>query len=375
MIETRVRGNVAEVRAGARWLRDTLGRGLGEASDLTTAAHRQAAREWSGLSAEAYAHLTTRTVGLLDDQVRRIDRAAAAWEAYAAELEQVLGRMASLRSEAVAGGLAVTGTVIHPPVPGPNIGPSFGPDPEVLYDRLARAVAETAAGLAEWIATHLGAAAHDAQENGGTRAVVEFLQASALPFQRGVGLFLARECLTGASDWLGDLAEQHHGSAEDLRSAHRSGNPARRVLGQAPETPGRIHALTEAAETAATSAKVLRYAPRLLGPVGLVTDGYFAYQDLQAGTSPGEVVVSNVASYAAEAGVAAAVAGSTLSTPVVVTAVAAGAVGVGVSWGVAKGWEALPDEATDTVDDALVDAYDASTNLAQDGWKKVSGWQ
>lgn len=367
MIETRVRGNVAEVRAGARWLRDTLGRGVAEAGDLTAAAHRHAAREWSGLSAEAYADLTTRTVGLLDDQARRIDRAAGTWEQYAAELEHALARMADLRSEAVAGGLVVTGTVIHPPV-------EPDPDPVLLYDRLARAVAETVAALAEWIATHLGAAADAAQERGGTDALVGFLEAHAVSFRTDLGLFLAQQCLTGSSDWLADLSGRRRLASEDLRTAHRSGNPARRAHGEAPETPGRIHALNETAETAATGAKVLRYGARFVGPLGLAVDGYFAYRDLQAGKSPGEIVAKTAATYAVEAGVVAAAAAGTLSTPVVLTGIAAGAAGAGAAWGAEKGWEALPEGATHAVDDALVDAYDATTDLAEDGWKKVSGW-
>ncbi len=150
------------------------------------------------------------------------------------------------------------------------------------------------------------------------------------------------------------------GEAEDLRKARRSGNPARRALGNAPETAGRIRDLLE-------ESKWLGRGGRALGPVGIAYD---AYRGLESDKPAGGVL-------AAEAGAGAAallVATAPVSVPTVVVVGGAVVAGAGAAWAATEGWDALPDGFTDPVDDFVGGAWDGTKDLAGDGWTEVKSW-
>lgn len=105
MIDTEVRGSVAQVEAGATWLREGLRAAVDDAAAQTAQARRTAQSEWHGLSGNAYATFAEKMVDLGDDHVKRVGRAAAALDAYASHLQGVQDRMGALRSEARGGGL------------------------------------------------------------------------------------------------------------------------------------------------------------------------------------------------------------------------------------------------------------------------------
>lgn len=394
MIETRVPGDVASVRAAGRWLSGSLKPAVASAADHVTGARRTATSEWHGLAGNSYATFAGRLVTLSDDHETRVADAATAVEDYAVHLESVFERMRDLRGEAAAGGLTVSGTRIQPPAPAeavPALPAEATPaqadthaaamrahdaavDKVVLYNALVDDVEREYQRHTDWIDSHLGPAATAAEEDGGVNALVAQLQESWGPFLTGAGLEFADGKLAKKfRALLRDVAVNKRRAAA-LRRARRSGHPGRRAEGRAPDAKTRIRGYDEAADKALDHAKYLKLGGRLLGPVGVVVDGYFGYQEIQEGGSPGGVVLSSAGGALAAAGTVALIATAPVSVPVLATAVTAGVVAVGVSWAVSEGWDALPDGFTDTVDDAVTDAWDAGTDAVSDGWDEVTSW-
>ena len=392
MIDTEVRGSVAQVEAAAAWLRESLRAGVDDAATQTAQARRTAQSEWHGLSGNAYASFAGKLVDLSDDHVKRVGRAADSFDAFAGHLQGVQDRMGGFRGEARGGGLTVSGFVIQAPpavpaLPGlavdatPDEARAWQSDKQAhdaglarieLYDRLLGDVQAEFTRHADWIDANLGPAATAAEDDGGVSDLVAQLQKSWGQFLAGAGVQFWEGTLAKKAGRALDLAAENQRKADDLRRARRSGNPARAAEGNAPGARERVRDYARNADDLAEQAKWLRLGGKFLGPLGLVADGYFGYQEIQDGGSPTGVVLSSVAGTVAAVGVV-AIAG-TVGAPVLATAAAAGLVAVGVGWAVGEGWDALPDEFTNSVDDAVGDAADAVGDTLSDGWDEVSSW-
>lgn len=371
MIETRIEGSTASVEGAARWLRRSLEAGLEDASDRVVEA-RRAAGDWEGEAGTAYAAYAADIVTVTDAHVDRVGQAAGLLDDYAVRLRTAQDRMRDLRDEATAGGLVVVGTVIQPPadaVPPPVVMGPISPaqsdriaadqaayDAQVakirLYDRIATDVAAEWQLFTDWVDTHLTTTTEEL-EAPDVSALESLVRENAGNLARAFGLEYGKRRL-------GDKAAALTDEADDLRAARRSGNPARRALGEAPDTPGRIDDLRGKAD-------LLGKGSRLLGPVGTVIDTVDA---LESDSPAGGLL-------AAGAGLgttALVIATAPVSVPGIVVVAGAVAVGAGATWLVTEGWDALPDDVTEPIDDFVEDRWDDTKDAVSDGWEAVTGW-
>ncbi len=372
MIETEVKGSTTSLDSAATWLRDSLRTQVDNASSDVVAAKRTAERHWEGRSGTAYVGYAKDIIRVSDAHVDRIETAAGKIEAYSARLKQAQDRMKALRDEARGGGLSVVGTVISTPpdAVAPTPPALDAPDDDMtrfnddmgtfqaavdkieLYNRILGDVELEWSNFVEWVESNLEPAA-EALEAPDVDKLATFVRENVGNLGIAFGLTLGERSLLNKTDAL-------RAQAKELRDARRSGNPARRARGNAPDAPGRIRDLNRYADWAGRGG-------RILGPVGAAWDTYQALE----GESPGGGLVA----VAAGAGVTALViATAPVSVPTVVVVAGAVAVGAGVSWAVTEGWDALPDDFTEPVDDWVGDRWDDTKDLASDGWDTVTGW-
>ena len=374
-IETRVDGSPASVNAAGLWLRESAKKALADAGDDVVSARSHAMSGFEGRSGEAYVEADRAILTQVDGHADRLGEAAAVFEAYGARLRQMQDRMAEIRGAATAGGLSVSGTVIHAPPPAVAPPSLYGPVTEEqrashergvdayhaaagkveLYNRLAGDVQLESTSFTDWVDTHVTLLV-ETFDVPAVEALLGVVTDNLASFTIGFSTETGQRALSRISDRL-------QGEAEDLRSARRSGNPARRALGEAPETPGRIADLME-------SSKWLSRGGKLLGPAGVVIDSYGALE----GDKPGGGLIAVAAGTAATAGVIAYVAAAPVTVPTTLVIAGGVAVGIGVSWAVNEGWDALPDSITDPVDDFVDGAWEGGKDLASDGWNEVKSW-
>jgi hypothetical protein len=384
VIDTHVDGDVSAVRTGATWLRDTLKKNLGDAADDAVAARRQSTRDWEGRDQAAYHDFTGTLAKAMDDHKARAGRAAQAYDDYAGRLHRIQHRMGQLRDNARDGGLVVAGETIQQPpdaVAVPDLPAGSTPeesqahhdkmkvhDAQVakidLYQQLADDVTNAWDDFQDYCDSDLTAAQKDAEEGDDIDALRTFVEKNGLNVIAGASVAFFDGSLERR-------AEEYVARADELRRARRSGNPARRARGRAPDAGERIRGWRNAARGMARWAKVL-------GVVGVAVDVGFGVWDVAHGGSPGRATVTTAASIAggalAVAGVVAVAGLLTVSAPVWVTAAAAAGAAALVGYGAGKAWDALPDSFTDGVDDAMSDAWDGATDAVGDGWHAVTGW-
>ncbi|WP_370289411.1 hypothetical protein [Nocardioides sp.] len=371
--DTSVEGSPESVRSAATWLRDSLGAALGSGGDDVAAA--RSASGFDGQAGEAYRSYTATIVGHLDDSSDDVDRAAGLLDSYATRLGEHRRTLAGIRDSARQAELTVVGTVVlEPPAAAAVAALPAGATQEqqTQYDRDMAAHAEAAAKItayddlasrasteresfADWIQTNLVARTSEF-----TNVLLDRFWGY---LQENAGNLLLATGLEKGTDLLEKRAKGLADEAEDLRSARRSGNPARRALGLDPETPGRISDLLE-------ESRWLGRGGKLLGPVGTAYD---SYQALESDEPAGGLVAAGVG-MAATAGTIAYIAGAPVTVPATVAIVAGVAVGAGASWLVSEGWDALPDGFTDAADDAVKDVWDGAKDLASGGVDMVKGW-
>lgn len=372
-IETKVEGSTASVDRVASWLRQSLKARVDDASEDVLAAKRLADRSWLGDSGDAYAGYAKDIVSVTDEHVRRIERAAGKFDAYSARLQRIQTRMAELRGDARAGGLTVAGTTVQQPDPAVDPGVLIGePTPQQadqhaqrvaayrvqlqkvqLYNRIAGDVEDESTRFVEWVDAHL-APADKALEAPAVEKMIAFLQENAGNLGISYSLTYGERAMQRKA---AALAEE----ATDLRRARRSGNPARRALGNHPDTPGRIRDLR-------TTATWFGRGGRLLGPLGTGIELWGALES----DSPGGGAAAAGLGIAATAAV---IATAPVSVPTAAVVAGAVVIGAGVTWGANKVWEdVLPDDFTEPIDDAVGEAWDDTKDFASDAWDEVTGW-
>lgn len=372
MIETRVKGSAASVDSAASWLRDSLKTRVDDASEDVIAAKRKAERHWEGRAGAAYIGYAKEIITLTDAHVERIETAAGKVEAYSARLRQAKDRMQALRDEARGGGLDVVDTIIQAPAdavaPGrpaldatdretQRFAHELGAfqaqvDKVELYDRILADGEREWSSFVEWIDSHLRSVPQtlEAPE---VDDLVDIVRENAGKQGIAFGLTYGNRSLLNKS---ASLTE----ASSELRGAKRSGNPARRARGRAPDVPDRIKALDKYADWAGKGGKVL-------GPAGWAWDTYQALED----ESPGGALLGA----AAGTFVTAAIIGSAPAVvPTVVVVAGAVALGVGASYFSTELWDALPDDFTEPVDEWVGEQWDDTKDVAAEGWKTVKGW-
>lgn len=287
---------------------------------------------------QAYVDYDKTVVVQVDDHAERVGQAATVLEAYAARLQTMKDRMEAFRASARAGGLTVSGKVIHSPpdaVAPPALTGPVTQEQQAACDRGVDAFHEAAGKIALY-----NQIAHDTEleqvtftdaVDANVTAVVDTFDAPAVDklvsvvtdnlanFTTGFATEAGQRLLRNISNGLKD-------QADDLRGARRSGNPARRALGEAPETPGRMADLMEQSEWIGRGGK-------LLGPLGIGIDSCSALQS----DHPGGGLLAVGAGAAATAGTIGLIATAPVSVPAVVVVGAGVAVGVGVTCGVNEG--------------------------------------
>lgn len=372
MIETRVEGSPAGIDSAAAWLRDSLRTRVDQAGEKVLSARRTAERQWEGEAGAAYAEYAGDIVRVTDEHVNRISRAADKFDAYSARLRQVQERMAGLRGEAAAGGLTVAGTVIQEPAPAvPYLVPTGDLSPQQtrqvdaaraqheaqvakveLYNRLLTEVEDEWTRFTAWVDAHLSPAS-EALEAPRVEQLVALVRENAGNLAINLALTHGERSLSRKSRSL--LAE-----AKDLRRARRSGNPARRALGNAPDAPGRIRSLTSQSE-------LLGRGGRVLGPAGAGLEVWNALES----DDPGGGLLAAGAGIGAGALILATAPASVPTLLLVGAAVGVGFVATELTDEV---WDRLPDGFTEPVDDWVGDRWDDAKDVASDGWDTVKGW-
>lgn len=372
MIETEVEGSPAAVDRAAAWLRDSLRARVDDASENVIRAKRIAGGEWLGESGDAYVGYAKDIVKVTDAHVERVQRAAGKFDSYSSRLRRIQDRMLGLRAEARGGGLTVNGTIIEPPAAATAPRPPTGDltpaqsdqyDSDIaafndqvdkinLYNRISGDVEDEWDSFVDWIDANLSPVAK-ALDEPAVDKLMSFVQENA-------GNLAISYALTHGERSLQKRSTKLLALAEELRSARRSGHPARRSRGNAPDAPDKIRDWK-------SRARLFGRGSKLLGPLGA---GIEVWSALESDSPGGGLVAAGVG-----VGLGALViATAPVTVPTALAVAGAVAVGAGATWLVSDGWDALPDDWTEPVDDWVGDRWDDTKDTASDAWDTVTGW-
>ena len=114
-IETKVEGNPDQITSLASWLTSSLEPAVSTSGDKLSSAKKDLGSEWQGQTAEAIVSWLADAVGASDSLSTRITDIATALTTYASILSSVRTEAECVRSDATAGGLVVSGTVVQEP--------------------------------------------------------------------------------------------------------------------------------------------------------------------------------------------------------------------------------------------------------------------
>lgn len=114
-IETKVEGNPDQITSLANWLTSSLEPVVSTSGDKLSSAKKDLGSEWQGETAEAIVSWLADAVGASDSLSTRITDIATALTTYASILSSVRTEAECVRSDATAGGLVVSGTVVQEP--------------------------------------------------------------------------------------------------------------------------------------------------------------------------------------------------------------------------------------------------------------------
>lgn len=114
-IETKVEGNPDQITSLASWLTSSLEPAVSTSGDKLSSAKKDLGSEWQGQTAEAIVSWLADAVSASDSLSTRITDIATAFTTYASILSSVRAEAECVRSDATAGGLVVSGTVVEEP--------------------------------------------------------------------------------------------------------------------------------------------------------------------------------------------------------------------------------------------------------------------
>lgn len=409
-VDTEVEGSPQALLSAGAFLTGTLAPGATAMDDAVHGQRGQVAAAWEGDAAEG---LRGR-LGTLSQGAGTLSTAVAAagreLETLGAVLESVQADMAGARSQAAAGGLTVSGTVIQgpgaPPPSVPALPPDHTPAERRAYDDGVAAINAYNTAAATWETVV------EIVESAKERWRTAVTNATAV-WERNAGNLagVAATLLTAGASAASMATVAYN--ARLLRGYHleSAASYARHLDELAPggrvtTTRGHYYDLLESStrhlDDAARLADDIRgpRVPASLGRglfvVGLAATAYGIYDDIQQGESPTQAAVSNGVGMAASMGAGALIGASVGSViPVggtivggVVGAVGGAVVGIIASGAVDSMWEngvdslgdvgtAIGDgwdEMVDTVGDAgeiVGDAAGAVGGAVSDAWNSI----
>lgn len=385
--DTDLPGDPASISAVASWLRDAVAAGSTAYADAVFAARSRASSAWTSEASTGFQRRLT-TLGTSSDGLATAAGALATEvDALAAALDSAQAQMAEARATAAAGGLAVTGTVIHGPGAAP---PSVAalpadatPAEADVHQRAVAAVESYNATVAAWSAAV--ATADDADQ--GWREAVDRFTATWQAKGDDVSSLL-QDLFTSAAEvgiqvrisrWFRDASETFkHEAAMWRRIASSYIDADGRFTGTNPDDY--YDALRRADDFDAKAGDAARGAElegsRLATKVGkgffvlgVAATGWGIYQDMQDGESAAQATASNAGGFLAGVGAGAAVGaavGSIVPGPgtavgAVVGAVVGTGVGIVTSGAIDSMWENGVDSVGD-VGDAVADGWGELTD-------------
>lgn len=370
-LDTSFEADEAGIRALGSWMRGSVTDALAVSTSALTFA-REDRGAWSGPSADAFRSRMTSVLSSSDDGVTATGQAASGLERFADAIAGLRARVGQVRERAAGSGLALTPTSIVRPAEPASLPPTPD-DTATPAEARAYADARTARDVAVSKQTAFSEASADMS------AVRADLQSAVVDLDRAVadvrGLLIpAIDFITGAG--LGILFDK---GAVAMRGQATGMLQDAAKLRAATVRPGAALAprlfyddLDRAGQLVAGSKSVTDDAARLVRAgkaagwiVGGVLAGVSIYQDMEAGESTAQAVVSNGGGFVASVGAGAAV-GAALGTIVpgpgnvigaVAGAVVGGAVGIVTSGAIdsffENGWDvgtALSNGVSDLAD-------------------------
>ncbi len=118
-LDTEIKGDPASIRHASSWLRDTLAPALDKSVDALNDARKTATADWQGATSTAFAGAMSRGVSEVDPIHAGVQKVAGCFDDFAGSLQSCQSRMESIRGEARAADLTVSGFVIQDPGAGP----------------------------------------------------------------------------------------------------------------------------------------------------------------------------------------------------------------------------------------------------------------
>ncbi|WP_121254521.1 hypothetical protein [Nocardioides ferulae] len=361
-IDTEISGQPTSIEGAADWLRDSLAKELGDASDAFNQSRRDATASWDGSGGSQFSTTMGRGRDATEDLEEAAKKMATDLDEFAEKLRSCQEDMRAVRADARGAGLTVSGFVIQDPGAGPSRPPDHfvGTESEVeahnqrvaaynahqelvrAYNRASREAARVDRAYAT--ACRQLQDRYSVGEHAAWLVTMGEILGDGAAAAAAAGLAMNQSKLRGRA---GDLLDEAQRAIDDLQ-AHPERYVKRkwfffRTLDEARLEADRLAIqgkIDEAQDLldrsrALDDAKLPKYlgrAGKLLGPIGL---GLGIYNDYQEGESDVQIAVSQGGSFlagaAAGAGIGAAV-GSVV--PVAGTAVGA-AVGTVVGAGVA----------------------------------------
>jgi hypothetical protein len=401
-LETAIDGSPASIRSVSTWLRKDFG---AASDDLATSVFRQRSRAASDWQGEAGTAFQTRAGALADagDVLRGTTGSIAGrLDTLAQALQQAQADMETVRSDARAGGLTVSGTVVHDPGPAPpeagTLAADATPAESQRWHDADRKVREHNAKVEAW--NHANERAQAV-----FKAWAQALTDSASAWQeyddKLVGV--SADFLTSAAEIaliaktvpiLVRQSEEYLTQAAQLRAhANALVSPDGTVVDQQrfyqllDEADDLEHMRAPAAYGDAVRFELPKGVGRALGILGVAATGYGIYDDIQSGESPAQATVSNVAAFGTSIAAGAyigGVVGTAIPVPVLgtVTGVVVGAavgtvVGAFTSGVIDGAWENGLDSLGDAGDavmdgvDEVADTGKAIGGLAEDAWNAI----
>jgi hypothetical protein len=126
-IETEIKGSPASITKLATWISDELAPSLDDAADAMVTSRRSADGDWLGETGTAFVGAMGRGATQVDEGHTMTKGVGTTISEYASTLTGLQSRMSTIRDDARASGLTVSGYVIEDPGPGPA---DPGPPPE-----------------------------------------------------------------------------------------------------------------------------------------------------------------------------------------------------------------------------------------------------
>ncbi len=409
--ETDIAGSPSSIAAIGTWLEGTFANGASELADDVYRAHSQAGSAWESDAATAFRHELRR----LGDSSDSIAAVATALAREVTDLVGVLraaqGEMAHARSIASAGGLTVTGTLVHPPGPAPAAVPGLAvdatPAEHASHQEALRVIDTYEQQVDAWNRAVTIADKADADWQQAVADLSPTWQAHGYNISN-----LLQALFTGTAEasiqvriskWYADSARTFrqrsgvwHQIAESyVRDGHFAGSRDSfyEALGKAKDLDDAARLATMNAEYGAS--RVATNVGRGFVALGVVATGYGIYADLRDGESGTQATTSNVGGFLAGVG-AGAMTGAAVGTflgpgpGTAIGAVVGAGIGIVTSGAIDSMFEngvdslsdvgsAIADGAGELVDtgSAIVDmgagAADAVGDGISDAWNSVFG--